>query len=139
MHITSGRSSQNALCRDTENKARQLIRTKFSTKISSISWTSKAQSSIITISFFSPCKQKKSVNSLLGKTKGFSQNSNHCHMIEISYPFENTINYISCFGKPTHKPKVTGIHAATQNCLQKKTKVDTGRIGKHANLEATAQ
>lgn len=55
----------------------------------------------------------------------------------ISHPFENVLNYSSCFGKPTHKTKVTRIRAATQNCLQKETEVDVGRIGKRADLEAT--
>lgn len=134
MHITSERSSQNA----RETKARQLIRPKLSRKISSIPWTNKGEPSIIIIPiFFLPVNKKISVNSLLGMTKGFSQNSNHCHMVEISYPVENTLNYTSCFGKSTHKTRVTGIHAATQNCFQKETKVDINIIGKHANLEAT--
>lgn len=80
-----------------------------------------------------------SLNSLLGKTKGFPQNSNHCHRVEISHPFENALNYSSWVGKPAHKTKVTGILAATQNCLQNETEVDIGRTGKHAHLEAAAQ
>lgn len=77
-----------------------------------------------------------SVNSLQGKTKSFSPNSNHCHTVEISYPSENTLKYSSCLGKPAHKPKVTGIHAATQNCLQNETEVDIGRREKQANPES---